>query len=252
MRCLHVLPFAGVLLIAFLASAQEASIKGPDDVVPIGKSVWLEVTGVTVEELQTGSIDVFPKGYDVQLRVLQDLRGTILVWFEAGEANALQQYDILVVAPRIKVEGAGAEQTTTASLLRLDWTIKTGKAPNPPPDPDKPTPDDPAPTKKVSGVYIYEKDQGGVPPEVAASLNVLNAKGIMATDMEEDTVNGEGETPAQYRDALRLAREVGLPAFVVTDRLGNLRAFRNPKTQEDILELFEDSKVILRKAQNAN
>lgn len=138
------------------AAAPEVAITGPDEVVPIGKSVWLEVSGITVAELQRGAVDVFPKGYDVELRVLQDLRGTILIWFCANEANALQQYDILVTAPYL--EGK------VPSQKRLEWTIKTGEAPNPPPPP-------PPPSKIAKAVIVWQAGESS--PALAIQFSQL-------------------------------------------------------------------------------
>lgn len=160
-----------LLLLAVAGPAAAEEIKGPETIVPIGKSVWLEVTGVTVPEMQAGAIDVFPKGYDVDIRVLQDLRGTILIWFEANEANALQQYDILVSVPVPDVN-----DPSVAILKRLEWTIKTGEAPNPPPPPPPP------PSKIAIAVIVWEAGESSL--DVAIQLTQLRDNLALSKKLE--------------------------------------------------------------------
>jgi len=73
-----------------------------------------------------------------------------------------------------------------------------------------------APAAATAAVYVYEKDQTAVPTGVVVALNRLNRdRGIVATLLEADTVDGAGEIPDQYREALAAATASGLPAFVV-------------------------------------
>lgn len=99
-----------------------------------------------------------------------------------------------------------------------------------------PQPDPPPPAPGVTMVtYVYEKDQTPMPPEVSAELQRLNADGessVVASEFEEDTVNGLGQTPTQYVTALAEARKVGLPAVVIQGADGTLKAIRNPTAAE--------------------
>jgi len=73
-----------------------------------------------------------------------------------------------------------------------------------------------APPVATAAVYVYEKDQTAVPTGVVVALNRLNRdRGIVATLLEADTVDGTGEIPEQYRPALAAAQVDGLPALVV-------------------------------------
>jgi hypothetical protein len=73
-----------------------------------------------------------------------------------------------------------------------------------------------APAAATAAVYVYEKDQTAVPTGVVVGLNRLNRdRGIVATLLEADTVDGMGEIPEQYRPALAAAKDRGLPALVV-------------------------------------
>lgn len=214
-------------VLAGLTFAQEASISGPDDIVPIGKSVWLEVEGVSVSELQAGSVKVFPTGYDVEIRTLQDLSGTILIWFEASEANAMNQYDVLVIAPYMDGDSAAVKE--------LQWTIMTGDPP-----PPVVVPPVVPPTEDLTKVtYIYEKDDNSVPRPVAGALHKLNATGVVATEFEEDSTDGLGEVPDQYKIALKAAREEGLPAAVFQAGDVILKVVHDPQTEADILEALK-------------
>ncbi len=93
-----------------------------------------------------------------------------------------------------------------------------------------------APAKPTAATYVYEKDDSVVPSPVMVALNQLNRAGIVATIFEEDTVNGDGETPAQYKVPLAAAKEAGPPALVVTAGDKVLRVVKSPKTAEEVLE----------------
>jgi len=71
-------------------------------------------------------------------------------------------------------------------------------------------------TAPTAAVYVYEKDSTAVPTGVVIGLNRLNRdRGIVATLLEADTTDGDGEIPDQYRPALAAAKDRGLPALVV-------------------------------------
>lgn len=86
------------------------------------------------------------------------------------------------------------------------WAVKTGRINLPSVEP--------AVVDRVT--YVYEKDQGGVPPAVAVALMELNAAGsIVATEFEDDTVDGDGEVPEQYKIASGAATTI--PCVVAQD-----------------------------------
>lgn len=221
-------------LLAFQPSP-DLSISGTEEVVPVGRSTWLLVEGVSVEELRAGAVDIFPKGYlqPGNVRVLQDLRGDILLWIDIAAANPLGQYDVMVTVARM--------QGDTPAIHRMTWSIKTQR-PNPPPG--EPEPEDPSnPDVRVSRVtYVYEKDSNPVPSGVGVALSRINKESpeIVATEFEDDTTDGDGQVPDQYAAALRAAKEDGLPALVVEGSDGSvLRVVRSPKTESDVMEAIE-------------
>ena len=68
----------------------------------------------------------------------------------------------------------------------------------------------------TAAVYVYEKDATAVPPGVTVGLNRLNReRQILATLVEADATDGDGEVPDQYRAAVEAAKAKGLPALVV-------------------------------------
>lgn len=68
----------------------------------------------------------------------------------------------------------------------------------------------------TAAVYVYEKDATAVPPGVTVGLNRLNReRQILATLVEADATDGDGEVPDQYRAAVEAAKARGLPALVV-------------------------------------
>lgn len=71
-------------------------------------------------------------------------------------------------------------------------------------------------TTATAAVYVYEKDATAVPPGVTVGLNRLNReRQILATLVEADATDGDGEVPDQYRAAVEAAKAKGLPALVV-------------------------------------
>lgn len=90
-----------------------------------------------------------------------------------------------------------------------------------------------APQTATAAVWVFEKDQGEPPPGIMAVLDRLNReRGIKATKFEVNTVDGDGETPDQYKVPHAAAEEVGLPAFVVLAGDEVLNAVLDPNPQE--------------------
>jgi hypothetical protein len=113
--------------------------------------------------------------------------------------------------------------------LRTNWNL-----------PDVPVvvePPAPSPDKPTAVTYVYEKDAGAVPSPVAVGIDKLNRKGILATTFEEDTVDGQGEVPDQYKVPLKAAQESGLPALVATAGDKVLKVVKAPKSEAEVLEI---------------
>lgn len=117
--------------------------------------------------------------------------------------------------------------TTTQKLVILlaAWLLLGGKLPSVL-----------SPSKATAATYVYEKDNGSVPPPVLAALDKLNRAGVMATTFEEDTTDADGQVPDQYAVALPAARTAGLPSLVVLAGDKVLRTVKAPTTEEQVLE----------------
>jgi hypothetical protein len=98
-----------------------------------------------------------------------------------------------------------------------------------------PVPSVVVPAAADRAVYVYEKDATPVPTGVTVALDTLNReRKIVATLLEDDTTDGDGDIPDQYRPALEVARAKGLPALVVLSGSTVLSIVQDPKTAEEI------------------
>lgn len=133
-------------------------------------------------------------------------------------------------------------------LVALRWLVVAGVAPQPPPDkpvdpaptPVKPTPVEPKPTTVTAVTYVYEKDNGGVPSGVRVALDKLNRQGILATEFEDDTTDGDDDVPLQYQIALNAARAKSLPGelkpSLVVMRGTVPEVWHDVRTEQDVME----------------
>lgn len=92
--------------------------------------------------------------------------------------------------------------------------------------------------KPTAVVYVYEKDEGAVPAGVTVGMNTLNReRGVVATLLEADSTDGDGDVPEQYVAALAAARREGLPALVVLSGSTVLSTTKAPTDAEAIVRL---------------
>jgi len=125
--------------------------------------------------------------------------------------------------------------------LALHRVTIGGTAPVPPivPNPDDPNPPPiPNPNRTaLRATYVFEKDQSSPPRAVQSALQQLNAAGsVVASDFEDDTVDGTGEVPDQYVVAAAEAKKAGIPVLVVEFSDGTVRVVKDPKTAEQVTE----------------
>ena len=81
-------------------------------------------------------------------------------------------------------------------------------------------------------VLVYEKDSHVVEPSVRAALNTLNRRNVLATLLEDDVTDGDGDIPEQYKLPLEAARKAGLPCLVVMAGGKVLRVVTNPTAEQ--------------------
>lgn len=95
----------------------------------------------------------------------------------------------------------------------------------------------PTPTTVTAAVYVYEKDDGPVPTGVYSGIEKLNReKNILASLFEDDTVDGNDETPEQYKPALDAAKAKSIPSLVVLSGTTAIAVVEKPQTEQEILE----------------
>lgn len=95
------------------------------------------------------------------------------------------------------------------------------------------------PVKPTAVTFVYEKDLHVVPPPVLAAFNKLNRQGIIANPFEDDTQDGTGDVPDQYKVPLAAALAAGFPdkpVLVVTAGAKVLRVVKDPKTEAEVME----------------
>jgi hypothetical protein len=94
-----------------------------------------------------------------------------------------------------------------------------------------------APSAADAAVYVYEKDDGAVPAYVTVAVNRLNReRRVVATLLEADTTDGDGDVPEQYRSALDAARKAGLPAVVALAGRTVIRVTTKPGSEAAVME----------------
>lgn len=113
--------------------------------------------------------------------------------------------------------------------------------PSPPSDPSNPPnqPPQPQPSKVTRVTYVYEKDHTIIPRPVALALQRINAESggsVIASEVEDDVVDGEGQIPDQYAIAIEAARKAGLPSLVVQSGATVLRVVAAPVTEQSVME----------------
>ncbi len=91
-------------------------------------------------------------------------------------------------------------------------------------------------TAPDAAVYVYEKDDTAIPSEVKAAMSKLNSDGLTASFYEDDTPDGSGDVPEQFKAALEAARKAGLPALVVLGKGEVLKVVKEPKSEAQVLE----------------
>ena len=86
--------------------------------------------------------------------------------------------------------------------------------------------------------YVYEKDEGAVPPPIQYALGELNKLKIVATAFEIDSTTGLDSVPAQDRIAVEAAKkpEAGLPCLVVQAGDKVTTIIKSPTTVKQIAD----------------
>jgi hypothetical protein len=238
-------------------------IVAPNTPIQTQRSKKLPVIGLSEQELGTAVLDVEPDD-GVEIYPIRTWSNALLLDFTADKPGKYtvsitlngfrQHHDNFLIELR-KASAPPellAKYETLANELIPAFPLKVGSCvvevagqvplpPTVPPGPNPPT--TPSPSKIDRVTYVWEKDQGPVPQGVAKALQRLNtdsAYRVLATDFEEDTIDGsDGQTPDQYVIALKAAREMGLPALVVQAGTVVVKVVKAPKTEVEVLDVVK-------------
>lgn len=232
----------------------------PGENVASVKVLWtvgadgIEERGITAKHISGTP----PPDPPLSTLVTKEQAGTLSAWYESQlsavpyiesparwEAVHAAKISTLTLAGSTYAEVVGKrfaklvtsdlEAYKSALVDELGAVVKELGVP-PGPGPVQPTPVDPN-TTVTSATYVYEKDDTAIPVGVSTALNRLNReRNIRATLFEDDTVDGDGDVPDQYKVALQAAVQAGLPAFVVQAGDKVLTVVKAPATEQQILE----------------
>lgn len=102
-----------------------------------------------------------------------------------------------------------------------------------------PTPG-PEPSQVTRVTYVYEKNEGGVPPGVSFALREINEAGeVIAAAIEQDITDASGSTPPQHSNAVTVAKRVGLPVLIVEGSGGTVLGFAKVTNEEQVREAVQ-------------
>lgn len=244
------------IAILLLSSAVFAADKGPEDMVlvgpdsaKIGESVRLRLDGLPNVELS--------KTMDQQLAWMSKIRVITSAPKGVTEKDfTLDQQLSIKISPFQWTFALDFKASKPGDyVLVIDWNdppygltfhrITVGGSAVPSPDPTKPAPSDPISPNpnnpKVDRVtWVWEKDSGPVPRYVATALQRINAErsGVVASDFEDDTTDGNGEVPDQFKAALAASKTAGVPVLVLQAGSVVVRAWK-PSTEAEIMEAIQ-------------
>lgn len=244
------------VMLLFVATIVAAADKGPEDMVlagpdsaKIGESIRLRLDGLPNVELS--------KTMDQQLAWMSKIR--VITSAPKGLTDkdyTLDQQLSIKISPFQWTFTLDFKATKPGDyVLVIDWNdppygltfhrITVGGSAVPLTDPTKPAPSDPNnPTPnnpKVDRVtWVWEKDSGPVPQYVSAALQRINAarSGVVASDFEDDTTDGNGEVPDQFKVALAASKTAGVPVLVLQAGSVVVRAWK-PSTEAEIMESIQ-------------
>jgi len=219
------------LALLLLSQPPQPAIVGNEDIVPIGRLEFYDVEGITQDQFDKSQVLVRPRGYDTMVRVMYDRRGPDqyqpVILFRADEANALQQYDLVVAYP-----------DTDGVVQLLEWTIKTGEAPNPPPGPDPPDPPTPPPSNVTKAILIYESEE--TTAEWGTMQTQIRDQGLPVTILDQDTENEDEKLLPEILEAQLAITQHGLPCLVGYSADGEAIASEGPmETVRDVAETLK-------------
>ena len=163
--------------------------------------------------------------------------GRTMLWFQEPPAG------LYLFRLRAQLPTAGLDP-----ISDVEHRVQVGQRPRPPPvDPTVPVVVPIDPSKVTAATYVYEKDDGMPSSSVMAGLQRLNReRKIIATALEDDSTDGDGDVAEKDKVPLAAARQAwtatdpDYPVFVVMAGSTVLRVAKatkeKPLTETDLLE----------------
>lgn len=245
------------LLVSSVGYSADIEIRVPSAPLKPGEFAMLEITGLAVADLKSSKATITPSE-GVQFFPAKLWNDQPYLFFQSSvpgkykidvSVNRWKAHldDGLAGAMEAKIDsGTLAELNVVVTRVGAKYPTKSGSAilvvagGTPPVDqpPTDPPPVDPNPGKIDRVTYVYEKDANITPRPVAYALQRLNTEyvAVVATEFEEDTLDGTGDIPDQYKVALEAARKAGLPALVIQAGAKVVRVVKDPKTEQQVMD----------------
>ena len=157
--------------------------------------------------------------------------GKLCIWAKPGE------HEISVTLDWILIDWDNRTFERGRPTLRGQFTVK-GK----PDDPDDP--DDPDPNELDQAIYLYEKDEGPIPPGVMAALAKANEESegeLIAVPFEEDQRDGDGDVPERYAVAYEAGMKFKRPCLVLVS--GDVAKVVTVTTYDDVMRAIKGEKL---------
>jgi hypothetical protein len=169
--------------------------------------------------------------------MIGDGRRQAITLDEPDAPNAADPFAVTLLVYTQAKDGVITSIDSTVVIVKPAGVAPAPPGPAPPVvvDPSVPPVVDPA-TKPTAAYYVFEKDDGAVPPAVQTGLDrLLREKKIDARPIEQDVTDGTDRTPEAFKAPIAAAKQAGLPAFVVMAGSEILSVTKNPTTEEAIL-----------------
>ena len=226
----------------FAAEPVKAVLRTPDKTVAPGEAMFFDASNSVIQETSVVNWD-WPEG---SFRVIDktDLSAMAKAPKEPGLFTVtLSIHDLIKTGGTdgepIVVTPTGSATSVTIEIVAEPTTPVVAPPTTTPTTPTTTPTTTPVDTdKKVTSVtYVHEKDDDAVPDGVKIGLDKLNQRGIVATSVDQDQVDGDGDIPEQYKLAIPAAKQAGLPALVVQAGSKVVNVVKKPETEQQVLEV---------------
>jgi len=206
------------LSLAFVATSQAQII------IPITNQPYKPIEATYVTDSIPEGASIIPEWNATEgVQFREPVPGQLFIWAKPGK------HEISVTLDWILIDWDKKTFERGRPTLRGQFTVE-GK----PDDPDDP--DDPDPEQIDQAIYLYEKDDGPIPPGVMAALSKANEESegeIIAVPFEEDQRDGDGDVPERYAVAYKAGMQFKRPCLVLVS--GKATKVVTVETYDDVM-----------------